>query len=79
MYTCCATPLFGNAPCYALYSRILKVTEVLTTMIYTHIRNDKVCVNPLDELTKGLMDEGLFNEVPTLGAHNMTDKRVILT
>jgi integrase/recombinase XerD len=28
-----------------------------TTMIYTHIRNDKVYVNPLDELVKGLMTD----------------------
>ncbi len=38
-----------------------------TTMIYTHIRNDKIHVNPLDELTREMIGADKFTKMVTKG------------
>lgn len=43
--------------------------SVKTTMRYTHIRNNKVHVNPLDELAKGMLDTTEYNTWVQKGDH----------
>ena len=45
-----------------------------TTMIYTHIRNDKQYVNPLDELTKELMGETRYRDMTRKSKHILPEK-----